>query len=96
VVVYNTLKAWYDLQWNSQDGTMNYKRDVVGYIIANWHDKRGEVIRRAVFNNVQILGLSQFDLAWSDTAIVDDMTAVFAADHFSDIYIDDFNSDTNG
>jgi hypothetical protein len=36
---------------------MNYKRDMVGTIIANLHDKRGEVIRRGIFYNVQLTGL---------------------------------------
>lgn len=96
VVVYNTLKAWYDLQWNSQDGTMNYKRDVIGHIIANHHDKRGEVIRRAVFNNVQLLGISGLEFAWGESGIIDDISCTFSCDFWTDIYIDDFSSDTNG
>lgn len=89
VVIWNTLKAWYDMQWNSQDGTMNYKRDVVGHIIANQHDKRGEIIRRVIFYNVQILGLSELAYGWTETGIIEDLTASWCSDFWLDVSIDD-------
>lgn len=93
VVIFNTLKTQYDLAQNSIDGTMNYKRDMVGTIIANLHDKRGEVIRRGIFYNVQLTGLDgAFDYGQDDNGIVESMTAHFTADYQDDIQIDDFTS----
>ena len=50
---WNTLKAWYDLVFNSQNGALHYKSDIIGTIIVNQHDKKGIVLRRVTFQNVQ-------------------------------------------
>ena len=85
--VWNTLKAWYDLVWNSQNGTLHYKSDIIGTVIVNQHDRKGYVLRRVTFQNVQIIGLSTVDLDWSSSDLWT-VTAKFVADFWIDEYID--------
>lgn len=89
MTIWNTLKAWYDLVWNSQNGALHYKSDIIGTIIVNQHDKKGVVLRRVTFQNCQIKGIGSFDLDWSQsTSIVDTVSAKFIADYWIDEYID--------
>lgn len=89
MTIWNTLKAWYDLVWNSQTGTAFYKSDIIGTIIVNQHDKKGVVLRRVTFQNCQIKNVSGIDLAWSGAGeIWSDVTAGFVADYWVDEYID--------
>lgn len=89
MVIWNTLKAWYDLVWNSQNGTQHYKADQIGTIIVNQHDKKGVVLRRVTFQNCQIKGISGYTMDWSQsTSILDPVTANFVADYWVDEYID--------
>jgi len=88
MTIWNTLKAWYDLVWNSQNGALHYKSDIIGTIIVNQHDKKGVVLRRVTFQNCQIKGVSNYDLDWSSTNILEDVTAKFVADYWIDEYID--------
>lgn len=89
VYIFNMLKAWYDLVWNSQDGTTHTKREIVGTIIVNQHNKKGKVIRRVTYKNVQIIGLAPIELAWENPAeILVDYEAKFVSDFFEDLYID--------
>lgn len=88
---YNALRSWYDLVWNSQNGTLNYKRDIVGTIIVNHHDKKGFVIRRITLHNCQIKNIGGYleDVDWSDTtSILSDVTADFAVDYWTDERVD--------
>ena len=85
---WNTLKAWYDLVWNSQNGTLHYKADIIGTIIVNQHDKKGLVLRRVTFQNAQIKGISSIDLKWESTSDIWSATAKFVADYWIDEYID--------
>jgi len=93
IFVWNILKAWYDLVWNSQDGSTHYKADINGSIIVNQHDKKGFVIRRVTLHNAQLYGLSDpgtDSLDWSqNSSIVSDVSAKFIADYWTDEYIDD-------
>lgn len=84
---WNTLKAWYDLAWNSQNGTLHYKADLIGTIIINQHDKKGFVIRRITLQNAQLKGLSSYDLDWSSADIAD-VEGKFVVDYWIDEYID--------
>lgn len=84
---WNTLKAWYDLVWNSLNGSLHYKADIIGTIIVNQHDKKGLVLRRVTFQNVQITNVSSIDLKFSDNNIWE-VTAKFVADYWIDEYID--------
>ena len=86
--VFTTLKAWYDLLWNSQNGTMNYKSDLIGTIIVNQHDKKGFVIRRITYQNCQLNTIDYKDLDWSQQNIIDSITARFYWDYFIDEYVD--------
>lgn len=83
-----TMKAWYDLVFNSQNGTLHYKSDIIGTIIVNQHDKKGYIIRRVTFQNCQLKSLSGWDLDWSSNDIVRDVTGNFVYDYFIDEYID--------
>ena len=87
---YNTLRAWYDLVWNSQNGTLHYKREIVGTIIMNLHDKKGIVIRRLTFHNVQIRGISGYEGQhdWENNEqIIQSVTSNFASDYWTDEFI---------
>lgn len=87
MVIWNTLKAWYDLVWNSQNGSLFYKSDIIGTIIVNQHDKKGVVLRRVTFQNCQIKGINAFELSW-DSNDIHSVTANFVADYWVDEYID--------
>jgi len=88
MVVWNTLRAWYDLVWNSQNGTLNYKSDIIGTIIANQHDKKGVVLRRVTFQNCQIKSIGGAALSWGSSDIWSEVQAEFVADYWIDEFID--------
>lgn len=93
---YNALRAWYDLAWNSQNGTLSYKRDIVGTIIVNHHDKKGYVIRRITLHNCQMKDITGYlnEVKWDDSAsIVQDVGCEFIVDYWTDERID---LDTSG
>jgi len=85
---WNTLKAWYDLVFNSQNGALHYKSDIIGTIIVNQHDKKGIVLRRVTFQNVQITKIGGYSLDWSSNNIIENVPADFVYDYFIDEYID--------
>lgn len=85
---WNTLKAWYDLVFNSQNGALHYKSDIIGTIIVQQHDKKGVILRRVQFVNCQITKLQGYELDWSSNNIIDNVTADFTYDYFVDEYID--------
>lgn len=82
------LKAWYDLVWNSQNGVLHYKADIIGTLVVNQHDRKGLVLRRVTFQNAQIYGISSMSLDWSQNAEIWDVDAKFVADYWIDEYID--------
>lgn len=86
--VWNTLKAWYDLMFNSQNGSLHYKSDLIGTIIVNQHDKKGVVLRRVTFQNCQLFKVQGYDLDWSSNGIIENVAAEFVYDYFIDEYID--------
>jgi len=85
---WNTMKAWYDLLFNSQNGSLHYKSDMIGTIIVNQHDKKGVVLRRVTFQNCQISKLQGYDLDWSTAEIIQTVNVDFVYDYFIDEYID--------
>ncbi len=85
---WNTMKAWYDLVFNSQNGALHYKSDQIGTIIVNQHDKKGVVLRRMTYQNVQMTKLGGYSMDWSSNDIINDVTADFVYDYFIDEYID--------
>jgi hypothetical protein len=85
---WNTMKAWYDLVFNSQNGALHYKSDIIGTIIVNQHDKKGVVLRRVTFQNCQITKLQGYDLDWTGNNIIETVLADFTYDYFIDEYID--------
>jgi hypothetical protein len=85
---WNTMKAWYDLMFNSQNGALHYKSDMIGTIIVNQHDKKGVVLRRVTFQNCQITKLGGYSLDWSSNNILTESAAEFVYDYFIDEYID--------
>jgi hypothetical protein len=86
--VWNTLKAWYDLLFNSQNGSLHYKSDLIGTIIVNQHDKKGVVLRRVTYQNCQMSKLAGYSLDWASTEIIQTVQADFLYDYFIDEYID--------
>lgn len=85
---WNTMKAWYDLVFNSQNGSLHYKSDIIGTIIVNQHDKKGVVLRRITYQNCQITKIGAYDLDWSSNNIIDASQCEFVYDYFIDEYID--------
>lgn len=85
---WNTMKAWYDLVFNSQNGALHYKSDIIGTIIVNQHDKKGVVLRRVTFQNVQLKKIGGYNLDWGSNGIVENVPLDFVADYFIDEYID--------
>jgi hypothetical protein len=85
---WNTMKAWYDLVFNSQNGALHYKSDIIGTIIVNQHDKKGVVLRRVTFQNCQITKLAGYSLDWSSNNIIETVNVDFVYDYFVDEYID--------
>jgi hypothetical protein len=85
---WNTLKSWYDLVWNSQNGTLHYKSDLIGTIIVNQHDKKGVVLRRVTFQNSQLKSVGGISLKWEGSGDIWTAKADFVADYWIDEYID--------
>ena len=85
---WSTLKAWYDLVFNSQNGTMHYKSDIIGTVIVNQHDKKGVVLRRVTFQNVQIKKIAGYSLDWSTNGVIETCQVDFVYDYFTYEYID--------
>jgi hypothetical protein len=85
---WNALKAWYDLVWNSQNGVLHYKADIIGTIIVNEHDRKGLVLRRVTYQNAQIYGIDGIQLDWSQNTEIWEVNAKFVADYWIDEYID--------
>ena len=85
---WNTMKSWYDLAFNSQNGARHYKSDLIGTIIVNQHDKKGVVLRRVTFQNCQLYKLTGYSLDWSSNNIIDNVSGTFTYDYFIDEYID--------
>jgi hypothetical protein len=85
---WNVLKSWYDLVWNSQNGYLHYKSDIVGTIIVNQHDKKGVVLRRLTYQNCQILSIGNPQLSWDSATNLWEVDCTFAADYWIDEYID--------
>ncbi len=84
---WNILKSWYDLVWNSQNGYLHYKADIVGTIIVNQHDKKGVVLRRLTFQNAQIKKIGDPALSW-ESGDIWGFDVDFVADYWIDEYID--------
>ena len=84
---YNTLHAWYDLGWNSQNGSLHYKADTIGTIIVNHHDRKGLVLRRVTLQNVQCTGIDAIELGWDKNEFLE-VTAKFVSDYWIDERID--------
>lgn len=89
VFIWNTLKSWYDKVWNSQTGSTMYKRDLVGTVVVNQHDKKGFVIRRVTYHNTQLMGIGGTTLDWSQNSdIIGPVDVKFTSDYWTDEYID--------
>lgn len=85
---YNCMRAWYDLVWNSQTGALHYKADTIGTIIVNHHDRKGRIIRRVTYQNVQLKGITGIGLDWTSNNIWTDATASFVADYWIEDRVD--------
>lgn len=81
---WQNLKNWYDIVWNSQNGSVSYKSDIIGTIIVNQHDKKGVVLRRVTFQNAQIKSLGGIDLKWEGSGDLWETKSSFVADYFID------------
>ena len=85
-----TIKQWYDLAWNSKNGSLHYKADTIGTVIVNQHDKKGLNLRRVTYQNVQCKGLGTTELKFDSNEIWS-VEARFISDYWVDEYIDNGN-----
>jgi len=84
---FRMIKDWYDLAWNNEDGSSNYKRNMLGEIIVYHHDREGEIIRRVTYHNCQITGFANMEeLSWSETSGIHDLNGTWAVDWWEDYY----------
>jgi len=84
---FRMMKDWYDLAWNNEDGSANYKKNMTGTIIVYQHDREGVIIRRATYHNSQILSFNVGeDLVWAGGQEIQELTTGFAADWWEDYY----------
>lgn len=87
IFTFRMIKDWYDLVFNNEDGSTNYKKNIIGEIIVYQHDREGNIIRRVTFHNCQIKNFSvQEELSWEDTAAIQELSATWIADYWEDYY----------
>jgi hypothetical protein len=87
VMNWRIIKDWYDLGWNNETGELNYKKNLVGSLIVNIHDRNGFVIRRVVYHNTMCKSISGWgDLNWTSNTTIQALTAGFAVDYWEDNY----------
>lgn len=87
IFVYKTLKSWYDLVWNSQTGETHTKREIIGNIIINCHNKKGQIYRRVTYVNCQPVGIDPMEYSWDSPNEIMEGTAKWCADYWIDVYI---------
>lgn len=84
---FRMMKDWYDLAFNNEDGSVSYKKDMIGDVIIYQHDKAGEVIRRVTCFNVMLYDFAGVEeLQWEATGDIQDLTCKFYCDYWSDFY----------
>jgi hypothetical protein len=84
---FRMIKDWYDLVWNNEDGSSNYKKTIVGEIVLYQHDRVGEIIRRVTYHNCQVNSFSvQEDLVWGGGSDIQELSASYAVDYWEDFY----------
>lgn len=84
---FRMMKDWYDLVWNNEDGSSNYKNNVLGEIIVYHHDREGEIIRRLTYHNCQILSFTGLEeLNWDSTSDIHSLDATWGVDWWEDFY----------
>lgn len=84
---FRMMKDWYDLVWNNEDGSSNYKRNILGEIILYQHDREGEIIRRVTYHNCQLSNFTpETDLSWDNTSAIMGMSSEFQVDWWEDYY----------
>lgn len=87
MTTFRMMKDWYDLAWNNEDGSSNYKKTMVGSIVVYQHDREGEITRRVTYHNAQILSFTAGeDLTWGAGGEGAELTTAFAVDYWEDYY----------
>lgn len=84
--VFKTLQDWYKLTFNPATGEVTRKIDHVGTITVDVHTKDGEIIRRVVFKDVEIVSLTDMTLEWGSNEIFS-VTGSFRSDHWDDLLV---------
>lgn len=86
VFCFRIIKDWYDLGWNNEDGSLHYKRNMLGTITIDAHDREGHIIRRVVYNQCQMQGFTGWeDMDWSSSDL-QEMTVKWVSDYYQDFY----------
>lgn len=82
------MKDWYDLAWNNEDGTLHYKKNMIGDVIIHMHDKEGHVVRRITYHNCQVHNIAGWDndINWDGNSDIVELTVSMASDYWEDFY----------
>jgi hypothetical protein len=84
---FRMIKDVFDLAYNNEDGSTNYKKNIASEIILYQHDREGEIIRRITYHNAQLVSFSVGeDLTWGGGADIQELTAAWAVDYWEDYY----------
>lgn len=83
---FRMMKDWYDLGWNNEDGTLHYKKNLVGTVIIYQHDKEGEIIRRVTCHNSQVKSFSGVETLDWGTADIMSLSVNLVSDYYEDWY----------
>ena len=84
---FRMMKDLYDISFNNEDGSSNYKKNASMEIILYQHDRQGNIIRRVTYHNCLLHTFSVGeDLVWGGGAEIQELTAGFAVDYFEDYY----------
>lgn len=87
VLNWRIMKDWFDLGWNNETGELSYKKDLLGDIIVNLHDRNGFVIRRVIYHNSMCKGISGWsDANWENSTAIQTLTTNFVVDYWEDNY----------
>lgn len=84
----NVIKDWCALIWNNNNAAQSLKRDYVGSIVIQIHNKAGQVIRKLEAKSVwPTTAPAAFDLEYQNEAIYR-LDITWAAENVTDLVID--------
>lgn len=85
---FKSIVDLYKLAYNPATGETARKQDTVSTITVDVHNKIGEIIRRVVYKDAQIMNISDMELDWENGEPFE-FTATFTCDNWDDLIIGD-------